>query len=120
MDFDSRITSGVIAMPRLVLTVLIALVAMPALAVDRVTVAQLERELTGLKGKTDKEAAQRLGELELTERLSTVRMEKLQADGQGEKTRLALLALGDSSAFLGLPAVDTLALPAPEPPIQGQ
>ncbi|MGD0901814.1 MAG: hypothetical protein ABR924_02620 [Terracidiphilus sp.] len=100
-------------MRNLTLLLLLAGLASPALADGRVTVAQLEQAVAAAHGKRDKEVAQRLGEMELAERLSTPRLERLKARLPGEKARLALLALADASAFLDLPAADI----PPTPPL---
>jgi hypothetical protein len=105
--------SGAIEMRKLTLLLLLAGLVLPALADGRVTVAELEQAVAAAHGKRDQEVAQRLGEMELAERLSTPRLERLKARLPGEKARLALLALADASAFLDLPAAD---IPATAPP----
>jgi hypothetical protein len=85
-----------------------------------VTVEQLEQGLTAIHSRRDKEVAQRLGGLNLTERLSTARLEQLKAGLPGEKSRLALLALADRSAFLDLPAQEILSNAAPDSATQSQ
>lgn len=102
------------------LFVMLAVLACPAFAEDRLSVAELEKAIAANHGKSDKDMAQRLGNLELTERLSTVRLQRLEAELPGEKARLALLALGDASAFLDLPPYDVPALAPPDPATQGK
>jgi len=85
----------------------------PARAVEKVAVEQLEQTLAALHGKKDQDAAKRLGGMELSERLSSARLEKMQAELPGEKSRMALLVLADASAFLQLPAAE---IPATAPP----
>jgi hypothetical protein len=99
---------------------LLAALALPAFAFDKVTVEQLQRAVTAARGQTDKEVAERLGNLELTERLSTSRYEKLKIDLPGDRARLALLALSDASAFLDLPPADVLQAPKPDTATQGK
>jgi hypothetical protein len=107
---------------------LLAGFALPALAAgqvtagpfDHVTVEQLEQALAAERGKPDKKVAEKLGNLELTERLSTARLERLKASLPGEKARQALFALADASAFLDLPAKDILPDAAPDAAFQGQ
>jgi hypothetical protein len=94
--------------------------AVPALATTPVTVEQLEQALAASKDWPDKEAALRLTTMELTERLSKERYDHLKAEFPGERTQLALLALTDASAFLNLPAADTLHLPPPDSAAQGR
>jgi hypothetical protein len=88
--------------------------ALPALAYEPATIAQLEQMLAAAHGKSDKALAKRLGELELTERLSTLRLERLQASLPGDKSRQALLVLSDTSAFHNLPAVEIPLLASPD------
>ena len=104
----------------LVLMTLLTMLASPLQAVEHVTVEQLAKIIPDLHGEPDKKAAQRLGELELTERLSAARLESLKTELQGAKTQMALLALADASAFLDLPAADLLQIPKPDSTTQGQ
>jgi hypothetical protein len=106
-------------MRRLVFLLLLAGIALPAFAekkaaVEKVTVAQLEQALATVQGKTDAEVAQQLSGLELTERLSTAALRRLDAGLPGEKARQALLILADSSAFLDPPAAEIPADPMPD------
>jgi hypothetical protein len=105
---------------KLVLLLLAAMFTQAAAAVERVSVEQLEHAVVETHGKADKDAAQRIGDMELTERLSTARLEKLEPVLPGEHARLALLALADASAFLDLPAADIPADAAPDLATQGR
>jgi len=87
---------------------------------DQVTVELLEKEVLGAHGKLDKDVAKRLGQLELTERLSAARFERLKAYLPGERSVQALLALADASAFLDPPAMDILPFGPPDFATQGQ
>ena len=98
--------------------ILLAFAALPALAYEPATIAQLEQILAAAHGKPDKDLAKQLGALELTERLSTVRLEKLQASLPGIKSRQALLVLSDNSAFRDLPAAEIPQLPTLDQAIQ--
>ena len=80
---------------------------------DRVSVEQLEQILAAATAKGDAEAARELSPLELSERLSSARMEHWRARLPGEKSRQALLALADTSSFLPPPASE---VPATAPP----
>jgi hypothetical protein len=111
---------GVIEMRKSALLLLLAAFALPAPAASRVTVEQLQQAVAAAHGKPDKAVAQSLGNLELTERLSTARLERLKADLPGDQARLALLALADASAFLDLPAADVPPVAAPNSATQGQ
>lgn len=93
---------------------------LPAFAITRVTVAELEKTIDSSQGWSDKGAAERLAGMELTERLSKARYERLKVALPGEKARLALLALADGSAFLDLPPTDTLPLAKPDIHTQGK
>lgn len=73
-----------------------------ALAQDRITVDELEQRLAA-EHRSDKELARRLENIELTQRLSTARLDKLEAALPGAGSRTALLALADLSEVLDLP-----------------
>jgi hypothetical protein len=105
------------ASPRLFsATILLLLLAavLPACGARQITVEQLEQQLADAHGKRDPELAKWLGGLELSERLSSPRLAKIQSALPGEKSRMALLALADDSAFLQLPAAEIPATPPPE------
>jgi VWFA-related protein len=87
----------------------------PGRSTKKATVEQLENILAGEHGKKDQDVAKRLGRIELTERLSSRELAKIQTGLPGEKSRLELLALADASAFLELPAAE---IPANAPPDQ--
>jgi hypothetical protein len=78
-----------------------------------VTVEQLESFVAGARTKVDAEVANHLARMELTERLSSLRLARCRANLQGSRARVALLILADRSAFLDPPAAD---MPAKEPP----
>jgi hypothetical protein len=103
-----------------VATLVFTFAPLPAPAYEPATIAQLEQILAAAHGKSDKALAKQLGELELTERLSALRLNKLQADVPGEKSRQALLVLSDISAFHDLPAGEIPALAAPDSDTQGK
>jgi hypothetical protein len=92
----------------------------PAVAYKPVTIAQLEQVLAAARGKSDKALARQLGELELTERLSTLRLEKLQASLPGKQSRQALHVLSDISAFRDLPAAEIPSLAVPDSDTQNK
>jgi hypothetical protein len=87
--------------------------ALPARSAEMVTVEQLENMIAAAHGKKDQDLAKRIGGMELTERLSSLRLAKLQVGLRGEKSRTALLVLADASVFLQLPAAE---IPAMAPP----
>jgi hypothetical protein len=94
--------------------------ALSAGATERITVAELEKAVSAAQQLQDKAAADQLADLELTERLTKARFTRMNSQLPGEKSKQALLALADSSAFLDLPAADTLHEPAPDKATQGK
>jgi VWFA-related protein len=81
---------------------------------EKLTIQQLEQLVEQLHPKTDKDAVGQIAKCKLTERLTTVRLEQLQATLPGERSRSALLALADASAFLPLPQTDLAFVPVPD------
>jgi hypothetical protein len=94
--------------------ILLAGMTLPALAAKRITVAQLEQQLTSSRGRTDAEVAQQISDLEVTERLSAEKLSQLKAGLPGERADQSLLILADKSAFLDPPASEIPATPAPD------
>jgi VWFA-related protein len=86
---------------------------LPANGAKRVTVAELEQTLAAVHALPDAEVAMQLSDLELTERLSTAKLDRLETDLPGEKSRQALMILADTSAFLNPPAAES---PSQAPP----
>ena len=76
--------------------------------VERVNLAQLREAINELQQASDSEGERRLKEMELTERLSSSELAKWLTTLKGRKSREALTALADQSAFLFPPAEDTL------------
>ncbi len=105
-------------MRKLALFCLLAQVALPAIAAKRVSVDQLQRLVASYHAKSDSKVAQRLYGLELTERLSAVRLATLEATLPGPESRRSLVALADQAAFLDPPLAEIL--PAPPPDIDAQ
>jgi hypothetical protein len=83
-----------------------------ASAAKRVTVEQFEQAVAAMRAKPDLEAAQRLAEMELTERLSDARLARLKAELPGIQAQQELLAIADASAFSDLPSADLIAAPS--------
>jgi hypothetical protein len=100
-------------MPKLALFLLLATSVLPALAAKRVDVEQLEKVLAASGHKSDSKIAQQLSGLELTERLSPVRLAYWESELPGPESRRALAVLADISAFLDPPAAE---IPAKAPP----
>ena len=90
-------------------------VALPAFAAKRVTVKQLDDLLIAAHGKPDGRVAEQLSGLVLTERASSARLSRWETDFPGRRTRDALIALADLSAFLDLPAAEIRDLSIPNP-----
>ncbi|HLY43151.1 MAG TPA: VWA domain-containing protein [Terracidiphilus sp.] len=89
----------------------------PRVPTTRITVQELSQLLDAAAKEHDSELADQLTGLELTERLSSPGLARLMAS-LGAKSRAALTALADESAFLDPPAADILADPAPDPAAQ--
>jgi hypothetical protein len=87
---------------------------LPASASKSISVAELEQKLATNRGRPDVEVAQQLSEFELTERLSTTTLARLESNSPGTKTSQELKILADQSAFLSLPAAEIPQIPAPD------
>ncbi len=87
--------------------------AVPSPAARRATLAQLEQMVSTVHGKPDSEAAFRIADQELTERLSPARIARLRSTLPGEKSRQALIAISDASQFQPPPAEEIPAITAP-------
>jgi hypothetical protein len=84
-----------------------AVSAVSGSALDRVTVDQLEQRVAANSGRNDTDLAHRLQKLELTQRLNSARLKKLEASIPGPESRDALMALADLSVVLDPPASET-------------
>jgi VWFA-related protein len=80
-----------------------------------ITVQELEQMLETAHGSGDKEVAQELFGVELTERMSSSKLSSWRARLPGERSRAALVAVADKSAFLALPAADIPTTATPDP-----
>jgi len=96
------------------LSLLLLSLAVPVFAAHPVTVEQLRQQLRSLSAKKDGEAARQITDLKLTERMTRDQESELERTLPGEKSRQALLAVVDQSAFLGLPPQQTPQKPAPD------
>ena len=79
--------------------VILAGVVPPVEAAKRLSAAEFEHALADFRGKPDAEAAFRIADVELTERLGGSRLARLNAMLTGEKSRQALMAVADASEF---------------------
>jgi hypothetical protein len=70
---------------------------------QRITVAQLEQMLEGATTGRDKEVAEKLSGVELTNRMNSAKLQSWSARMPGKRSRAALVAVADRSAFLSLP-----------------
>jgi hypothetical protein len=100
-------------MKRIVLLVSLVAAGLPGVAQDRVTVERLEHRITAEHDRSDKDMAHRLEDLQLTQRLSTARREKLLDALPGPESRSALIAVADLSEVLDLPPSE---IPSDLPP----
>ena len=99
-------------MRRLLYLCLLLAAVSPARAAEKISVLQLELRLAAEHGRTDKDLAHRLENLQLTQRLSTARLEKLEDALPGPESRTALLAVADLSEVLDVPPGEI----PPDPP----
>lgn len=88
--------------------------ALPALASRSISVAELEQKLAASHDRPDAEVARQLSEFELTERLSTTALARLEPNSPGAKTSQELKILADQSAFLLPPAAEIPQIAAPD------
>jgi VWFA-related protein len=86
----------------------------PTPGIVPITVEQLEHTLRADRGASDREEAQQLSRMELTERLNSMRLRALEAALPGKKAQQALIALADESVFLAPPAAEILPTAAPD------
>jgi hypothetical protein len=105
---------------KLVVLGLVLLFCLPALAVDQVTVAQLEQRLAAAHGKSDKYLEKHIANLELTERLDHRELQRLSRSLPGKKSQSALLAIADASAFLYPPRSEMIMEVGPPAKTQGE
>jgi hypothetical protein len=101
-------------MRKWVVVLLLTVSAWPAMAAKSVTVGQLDQLLDTLRGKSDGKVAGELSDLELTERVSPVRLAHWEKDFPGSRTHEALTKLADLAAFLNPPASDVVPIPGPD------
>jgi hypothetical protein len=84
------------------------------------TVGEFDRLLASLRQASDKSAASRLAGLRLTERASSAQLGRWEEEFTGSRTREALMALADASAFLRPPPSDIPAVAAPDEQMEKQ
>jgi len=99
-------------MRKLALLMLLAGPVPPAFSAKQVALDKVDQLLMHAHGKSDRSVAKQLFGLELAERISSVRLAHWEAELPGPKSRQALVALADASAFLPLPPDEIPAIPA--------
>ncbi|HUX45158.1 MAG TPA: hypothetical protein VMV57_10445 [Terracidiphilus sp.] len=104
-------------MRRIALAICLAAAAAPGFAQERVTVDGLAQHLAAEHGRSDKDLAHRLENLQLTQRLSSARLETLEAGLPGEESRSTLVAVADLAEVLELPPGE---IPKAPPPTAGE
>ncbi len=85
-----------------------------------VTIHGLERMLLAVAGKSDAQVAAQIHGTRLTERLSTTRLTRLEANIPRPEARQALIALADSSAFLDPPDDEVPSMENPDSATQNK
>ncbi len=92
----------------------------PRLPTKRVTVQELGQMLGAASKENDGVLAEQLAGLELSERLSSSRLSVWQDRLRGKKSKAALAAVADESAFLDPPEAEIPHDPAPDLEVQRQ
>lgn len=106
--------TGGCAMGKWVTLLLLAGTSWPAMAAKSVSIEQFEQMLFADQGKSDEKVAERLSDVELTERVSPARLAKWEKEFPGSRTCEALMELADAAAFLEPPVDDVIRDPAPD------
>ncbi|MFP5235213.1 MAG: hypothetical protein ACLGSD_04870 [Acidobacteriota bacterium] len=107
-------------MRKLLVLGLILWCCLPVLAVDQVTVAQLQQRLAAAHGKSDKYLEHHIANLQLTERLDHRKLLQLSRSLPGKNSQTALLAIADASVFLYPPRSEMVMEVGPPPKTQGE
>jgi VWFA-related protein len=83
--------------------------------VEHLSVAQLEQLLEQSQHKSESQLASELSTIELTERMSSAKLNAWKSRLSDKKAWQALVAVADASAFLALPTAEIPNLPKPAP-----
>jgi VWFA-related protein len=105
---------------RLLVILLLACSSLPGFAANHVTVERLEQVISAAQGKPDGKVADQLEGFQLIERVSSERLLRWEKLLPGRRSREALVALADSSAFYDLPASEIPALAVPDTATQNR
>jgi hypothetical protein len=105
-------------MRTLAILLLLAGGVLPGFAANPVTVDLVSQLLVYARNKSDAKMAEELFDLELTERASSATLARWDMELPGPKSRQAMNALADASAFLRLPPEELPGTPAPDPATQ--
>lgn len=82
--------------------------------VNRVSIDEFEKMLAATRGESDGKVAHQFAGVELTERASSARLARWEAEFPGRRCREILTELADNSALLDLPASEIPDLKAPD------
>lgn len=105
---------------KLGIMLLLAGASLSTCAAKSVTVEQVEQVLAAAHQASDARLARRLSDLQVTERVSALRLARWTTSLPEGKARLALIALADRSAFLDLPTAEIPDLATPDLATQNQ
>jgi hypothetical protein len=101
-------------MRKVALLLCVFAIGLPAFAANPISVEKLEQWLAAAPAKRDAQAARTLSNLQLTQRLNSVKLSRWLRELPGPKAQQALLALADMAAFLDLPPAEIPATAAPD------
>jgi len=107
-------------MRRMAFLLLLACFTLPAFAAKQMNTAELEKLLVSAHSKPDAKLAQQIDDLELTERISSARLARLEPNMPGPQSLQALIAVADASAFRDLPPAELPLTPVPDRAAQFQ
>ena len=107
-------------MRKLLILWCVVLFSFHAFAIETLTVAQFEQGLSKVHGRPDKRKEKYISGVQLSERLRSSEFSRLNSRLKGERSRTALRAIADASAFLDLPPSELLPDPAPDLKQQGE
>jgi hypothetical protein len=101
-------------------TIVAVVFAAPPPAPTNLTVNQLDQLLAQIRGQSDIRVARQITGVKLTERASMARLAHWETELPGDRSREALMAVADVSAFLTPPPAEMPSLPTPDTQTQKQ